>query len=45
MDPVKAFHLGLEFKKVEKEHLDFSNLLWMLWNQQILGSESLISST
>lgn len=37
MDPVKAFRLGLDFKKVEKEHLDFSSLLWILWNQQILG--------
>lgn len=45
MDPVKAFHLGLDFKKVEKEHLDFSNLLGILWNQQILSSESLTSFT
>lgn len=45
MDPVKALHLGLDFEKVEKEHLDFFSLLWILWNQQILGSESLTSFT
>lgn len=45
MDPVKAFNLGLDFEKVEKEHLDSSSLLWILWNQQILDSESLTSST
>lgn len=44
MDLIKAFHLGLDFKNVEQEHLDFSSLLWILWNQQILGSESLTSS-
>lgn len=44
MDPVKAFHLGLDFEKIEKKHLDSSSLLWILWNQQILGSESLTST-
>lgn len=45
MDPVKTFHLGLDFEKIEKEHLDSSSLLWILWNQQILSSESLTSFT